>query len=44
MISRRTVLGAGLAVPMLGAYAATAEAEPAKGREPHAIDATVITE
>lgn len=44
MISRRNLLGAGLTVPMLGAFAATAEAEPARGREPRAIDATVITE
>jgi predicted peptidase len=41
MIRRRTVLGAGLAVPIL-ANAGTAQA--ATGREPHAIDATVITE
>jgi predicted peptidase len=41
MIRRRTLLGAGLAVPVL---ASAGNAEAATGREPRAVDATVITE
>lgn len=42
MIGRRTLLGAGLAVPVLGtAVATTATADPARDR--HAVDATAIT-
>lgn len=46
-MNRRTMLGVGLVLSMLGSAVATgggAAAEPAHGRDIHAIDATVITE